>query len=78
YTSLGKRLQYLSIRTCEFMTGDQEREDLRMLYVQHKAVLNAIKMGFPELAREAMSSHIDFCAENCIKNRYLLEKQSDK
>lgn len=78
YTSLGKRLQYLSIRTCEFMTGDPEREDLRMLYVQHKAVLNAIKMGFPELAREAMSSHIDFCAENCIKNRYLLEKQSDK
>jgi DNA-binding FadR family transcriptional regulator len=60
------------------MTGDPEREDLRMLYVQHKAVLNAIKMGFPELAREAMSSHIDFCAENCIKNRYLLEKQSDK
>lgn len=78
YTSLGKRLQYLSIRTCEFMTGDPEREDLRMLYVQHKAVLHAIKMGFPELAREAMSSHIDFCAENCIKNRYLLEKQSDK
>lgn len=76
YTSLGKRLQYLSIRTCEFMTGDPEREDLRLLYVQHNAVLNAIKMGFPELAREAMSSHIDFCAENCIKNRYLLERQT--
>ena len=74
YLSLGKRLQYLSIRTCEFMTGDPEREDLRMLFVQHNAVLNAIKMGFPELAREAMASHIDFCAENCIKNRYLLEK----
>ena len=77
YTSLGKRLQYLSIRTCEFMTGDPEKEDLRMLYVQHNSVLNAIKMGFPELAREAMSSHIDFCADNCIKNRYLLEKQTE-
>ena len=75
YLSLGKRLQYLSIRTCEFMTGDPEREDLRMLYVQHNSVLNAIKMGFPELAREAMVNHIDFCADNCIKNRYLLEKK---
>lgn len=75
YDSLSKQLQYLSIRTCEFMKGAPRREDLHMLYVQHKAVVNAIKMGFPELAREAMVSHVDFCAENCIKNRYILEKQ---
>lgn len=76
YDSLSKRLQYLSIRTCDFMTGAPRKEDLRMLYVQHKAVVNAIKMGFPELAREAMVSHIDYCAENCIKNRYILERRS--
>ena len=76
YTSLGKKLQYLSIRTCEFMTGDPEREDLKLLYVQHKSVLNSIEMGMPELARQSMASHIDFCAENCIKNRYLLEKNN--
>lgn len=76
YDSLSKRLQYLSIRTCDFMTGAPRKEDLRMLYVQHKAVVNAITMGFPELAREAMVSHMDYCAENCIKNRYLLERSS--
>jgi DNA-binding FadR family transcriptional regulator len=73
YESLDKKLNYLSTRTCEFMAAGLRRDDLMMLCSQHSSVVQAIKMGFPELARQAMDDHIDFCAGNCLNNRYLSE-----
>ena len=70
YRQLEKKLDYLSIRTCEFVASGQGKDDLNMLHVQHSAVMNAIKMGFPELAREAASTHIDFCIESSMRSRY--------
>lgn len=71
YRQLEKKLDYLSIRTCEFVASGPKSDDLNILHIQHSSVLNAIKMGFPELAREAASTHIDFCLERSIKNRYI-------
>ena len=71
YRQLEKKLDYLSIRTCEFVASGPKSDDLNILHIQHSSVLNAIKMSFPELAREAASTHIDFCLERSIKNRYL-------
>lgn len=70
YDSLDKKLSYLSIRTCEFMAAGLRRDDLRMLCSQHASVIHALRMGFPELARQAMDDHIDFCEGNCLNNRY--------
>ena len=75
YQSLDKKLNYLSIRTCEFMASGIRRDDLVMLCNQHASVMHAIKMGFPELARQAMDDHIDFCAVNCLNNRYYAESR---
>ena len=75
YRSLDKKLNYLSIRTCEFMAAGLRRDDLMMLCNQHASVIHAIEMGFPELARQAMDDHIDFCAGNCINNRYYAESR---
>lgn len=70
YDQLEKKLDYLSIRTCEFVATGPGKDDLNMLHVQHSAILNAIKMGFPELAREAAATHIDFCIESSMRSRY--------
>ncbi len=77
YRRLGKKLDYLSIRTCEFVASGPKSDDLNMLHVQHSAILNAVKMGFPELAREAASTHIDFCIERSIKSRYIQPNEID-
>ena len=73
YNSLDKSLNYLSTRTCEFMAAARQKDSLLMLCSQHDAVIHAIKMGFPALARESMDDHIDFCAGSCLKNRYVSE-----
>lgn len=77
YFRLAKKLDYLSIRTCEFVASGSDKDELNKLYVQHQAVLNAIKMGFPELAREAAQTHIDFCIENSFKSRYISPGAAD-
>lgn len=69
YNSLDKSLNYLSTRTCEFMAAAKQRDSLLMLCSQHDAIMHAIKLGFPALARESMDEHIDFCAGSCLKNR---------
>ena len=71
YKQLEKKLDYLSIRSCEFVATGSGKEDLNILHVQHAAILSAIKMGFPQLAREAAQTHIDFCIENSLKSRHL-------
>ncbi len=75
YSTLDKKLNYLSIRTCEFMAAGLRRDDLKMLCSQHASVIHAIEMGFPELARKAMDDHIDFCEGNCLNNRYFSESK---
>ena len=76
YRTLDKKLNYLSIRTCEFLAAAPEREALASLYTQHAAVVYAINMGFPLIARTSMDDHIDFCATNCLSNRYISETLS--
>jgi len=70
YNSLEKQLNYLSIRTCEFMGAGRLRNEMLRLCYQHSSVINAIKLGFPQMARQAMDEHIDFCLLNCLNNRY--------
>lgn len=73
YSALDKKLNYMSIRTCEFMAATQNRDDLMMLCSQHESIVFAIRHGYPQLARQAMDDHIDFCADNCLNNRYFSE-----
>lgn len=69
YRSIEKKLNYLAVRTCEFLALAQTRDDMRLLCNQHDAVINAIRMGFPQLAQTAMAEHVDFCEENCLNYR---------
>ena len=77
YRSIEKKLNYLAVRTCEFLALAQTRDDMRLLCNQHDAVINAIRMGFPQLAQTAMAEHVDFCEENCLNYRNIakLRKQ---
>jgi DNA-binding GntR family transcriptional regulator len=75
YATLDKKLNYLSVRTCEFMAASLRRDNLLMLCSQHSLVLHAIRIGHPQLARQAMDDHIDFCAGNCLSSRYFSESQ---
>ncbi len=73
YTSIDKKLNYLSVRTCEFLAAAQKRDEMLLICSQHDAVINAIRMGFPQLARQAMEEHVDFCEANCLNYRYVAE-----
>lgn len=69
YRLISKDLRYLSARSCEYMANDSRKENLLKMCRQHLAIYNAIEKGFPEMARELMESHVDFCAVRNIKNR---------
>lgn len=69
YNSLREPISYLSVRTCEFVAGKNERENLLILSNQHMSICHAIESGFPEVARQAMEKHIDFCRERCLLDR---------
>ena len=69
YETIDKKLAYLSIRTVEYMAIGSRNDKLHMLCNQHNSVMNAMRMGFPDLAQRAMDSHIDFCEENCLANK---------
>ena len=69
YHTIDKKLNYLSVRTCEYLAAARKREDLLRICSQHDAIVNAIRMGFPQLARQVMDEHIDFCEANCLNHR---------
>ena len=69
YRTIEKKLNYLAVRTCEFLAAAQTRDDMRLLCNQHDAIINAIRMGFPQLAQNAMAEHVDYCEENCLNYR---------
>ena len=69
YEAIGKTVEYLSIRTNQFLVSEREPDNLLLLGSQHIAIYRAVKFGFPELARRAMDKHIDFCASSCLQNR---------
>jgi len=69
YHSLHESLSYLSVRTCEFVAAKNERENLLILSSQHVSICRAIESGFPEMARQAMEKHIDFCHRRCLMDR---------
>ena len=69
YHTIDKKLNYLSVRTCEYLASQRKREDLQRICSQHDAIVNAIRMGFPSLARQVMDEHIDFCEANCLNHR---------
>ena len=77
YRTIEKKLNYLAVRTCEFLAVAQTRDDMWLLCNQHDAVINAIRMGFPQLAQTAMAEHVNFCEENCLNYRNIakLRKQ---
>lgn len=69
FDSLQGTLNYLSIRTCEFVATEPSRDNLMLLGSQHVAICRAIDSGIPELARNAMARHIEFCSNRCLINR---------
>jgi len=69
YHSIDKKLNYLSVRTCEYLAAAKKRDDLLRICSQHDAIINAIRMGFPQLARQVMDEHVDFCEANCLNYR---------
>ena len=72
YHTIDKKLNYLSVRTCEYLAAARKRDDLLRICSQHDAIVNAIRMGFPHLARQVMDEHVDFCEANCLNHRAFL------
>lgn len=77
YEYFDKRLQYLSARTLYYLRFGWDKENSIVLSNQHTAIAHAILNGFPELAREAMGTHIIFCKNACLQSRNLIEKLQD-
>lgn len=72
YAIIGKKLEYLSYRTNQFLVGESNTDNLLLLGNQHISIYRAVKFGFPELARSCMDEHIDFCLSSCLQNRNLI------
>ncbi len=71
YSSLGKKLRYLSLRTNQFLVSEQNTDNLLLLGNQHICIYRAVKYGFPDTAKSCMDEHIDFCLNSCLQNRNL-------
>lgn len=69
YHSIREPLNYLSVRTCEFIASKRERDNIIIISAQHVDICRAIESGFPEMARQTMGRHIDFCHERCLLDR---------
>lgn len=74
YEAIGKTVEYLSVRTNQFLVAGNNHDNLLMLGSQHVTIYRAVKQGFPQLARQAMDKHIDFCANSCLQNRNLVRE----
>lgn len=72
YATITKKLEYLSLRTNQFLAQESNMNNLLRLGSQHISIYRAVKFGFPELARSCMDEHIDFCLNLCLQNRNLL------
>jgi DNA-binding GntR family transcriptional regulator len=75
YESLGKLLDYLSLRTNEFLAVERDEDKLMLLGSQHIAIYKAVKNGYPRLASDTMNEHIDLCSNSCLRNRNLVSKR---
>ena len=69
YSSLEKTLNYLSRRVNKFNSNDPNPENRLLFGNQHIEIYRAIKMGFPELARNAAERHIEINKSICLANR---------
>ncbi|MGI6204531.1 MAG: GntR family transcriptional regulator [Anaerovoracaceae bacterium] len=69
YDSISPMLRYMSVRTSEFVTPDQNSETFTILSSQHMTILEGIMSGIPETASAAMKHHIDYCMKMCMRNR---------
>ena len=74
YDAIARTVEYLSIRTNQFLSVKRDLERNLMIGGHHVAIYNAVKLGFPESARTVMENHIDYCAKACLANRHLTEK----
>lgn len=72
YEAISKKIEYLSIRTNQFMAGESNADNLLLIGSQHISIYRAVRQGFPEVARSIMEKHIDFCASTCLQNRNLM------
>lgn len=69
YSLISKDLRCLSARSCEYMARDPHKENLMKMCRQHLSIYNAIENGFPDMARNLMENHVDFCAVRNMRNR---------
>lgn len=69
YNTVGKNLKYLSAHSCDFMPNERREENLYKMGRQHMSIYKAIEQGFPDMARNLMDVHIDFCYSCSIKNK---------
>ena len=70
YEAISKTIEYLSIRTNQFMIGESNADNLLLIGSQHISIYRAVRQGFPSHAR-LWKKHIDFCASTCLQNRNL-------
>jgi DNA-binding GntR family transcriptional regulator len=62
-------MRYSSIRTCNHIATEKDKNNLLMIESQHISIYRAIESGLPELASKAMGVHIDFCHQRCLMVR---------
>lgn len=72
YATITKKLEYLSLRTNQFLAQESNMDNLLRLGSQHISIYRAVKFGFPDLARSCMDDHIGFCLSLCLQNRNLM------
>lgn len=69
YESINERLDYLSVRTNQFIYWSHHKKAMLQLGEQHMEIYRAVKLGFPEVSRNAAMRHVDFCRELCLRSR---------
>ena len=70
YDSMGKYLDYMSVRRSEFLRAERDPDSIMMIGTQHFTIYNAIKLGFSDMARSIMDEHIEYCTKVIIRNRH--------
>lgn len=69
YRAIRDDLNYLSIRTCEFITAARDKGSLRIMSKHHISICQAIASGIADMARMSVENHIDFCHRCCLYDR---------
>ncbi len=74
---LQKLGRYISVRSTDYFSLAKDLTEYRELAGQHLAIYHAISMGLPQMAADAMATHIDYARDMTLRSAFQLLRSSE-